>query len=354
MRRASVLVTGGAGYIGSHTCKALAAAGYRPVAFDNLSLGHRWAVRWGPLVEADLLDGAAIAAALREHHVTAVIHFAASAYVGDSMRDPAAYYQNNVLTTLQLLGAMLTADVKHLIFSSSCSVYGNPTRVPIDETHPTSPLSPYAQTKLDGENALRWFGLAYSLRWIALRYFNAAGADPDGEIGEDHEPETRLIPRAILAAMAKGPPLEIFGTDYDTEDGTAIRDYVHVSDVAEAHVLALKQLQHGLTAQILNLGTGRGLSVRQVTDAVALVAGRPVPLRQAGRRAGDPAKVVADAMRAQSMLEWSPRHSSIETIVQTAWQWHERRLRQPRTPYLAGRADDASLEPGSPSPIGKR
>jgi UDP-glucose-4-epimerase GalE len=282
-------------------------------------------------MEADLLDGAAIAAALRQHQVTAVIHFAASAYVGDSMRDPAAYYRNNVLTSLTLLGAMLTAGVKNLIFSSSCSVYGNPTRIPIDETHPTTPLSPYAQTKLDCENALRWFGLAYGLRWVALRYFNAAGADPEGEIGEDHEPETRLIPRAILAAMAQGPPLQIFGTDYDTEDGTAIRDYVHVSDVAEAHVLALKQLGEGFTAQIFNLGTGRGLSVRQVTDAVTVVAGKPVPLQQASRRAGDPAKVVADATRARLMLQWSARHSSIETIVHTAWQWHQRRLLQPQT-----------------------
>jgi len=326
MTRSSVLVTGGAGYIGSHACKVLAAAGYQPIAFDNLSLGHRWAVRWGPLIEADLLDGAAIAAAFREHQVTAVIHFAASAYVGDSMRDPAAYYQNNVLTTLKLLDAMLASGVKNLIFSSSCSVYGNPTRIPIDETHLTAPVSPYAQTKLDCENALRWFGLAYGLQWIALRYFNAAGADPEGQIGEDHDPETRLIPRAILAAMAKGPPLEIFGTDYDTEDGTAIRDYIHVSDVADAHVLALKRLEQGLTAQVLNLGTGHGLSVRQVVDAVTAVAGRPVPLQQAARRSGDPARVVADATRARSMLQWAPRHSSIQTIVQTAWQWHQRRL----------------------------
>jgi len=326
MTHASVLVTGGAGYIGSHTCKALAAAGYRSIAFDNLSLGHRRAVRWGPLIEADLVDGAAITAALREHQVTAVIHFAASAYVADSMRDPAAYYQNNVLTTLKLLDAMLTAGIRNLIFSSSCSVYGNPTRTPIDETHPTAPLSPYAQTKLDCENALRWFGLAYGLQWIALRYFNAAGADPQGEIGEDHDPETRLVPRAILAAMAKGPPLQVFGSDYDTEDGTAIRDYIHVSDVAEAHVLALKRLEHGLTAQVLNLGTGRGLSVRQVVDAIAVVAGRPVPLQPAARRGGDPARVVADATRARSMLQWSPRYSSIETIVQTAWHWHQRRL----------------------------
>jgi len=340
MTRATVLVTGGAGYIGSHTCKALAAAGYRPIAFDNLSLGHRWAVRWGPLIEADLLDGAAVAAALREYQVAAVIHFAASAYVADSVRDPAAYYENNVLTTLRLMGAMVNAGVANLIFSSSCSVYGNPTRIPIDETHPTNPLSPYGQTKLDCENALRWFGQAYGLRWIGLRYFNAAGADPEGELGEDHEPETRLIPRAILAAMSKGPPLQIFGTDYDTEDGTAIRDYVHVSDLAEGHVLALRRLEAGLMAQIFNLGTGRGLSVRQITDTISAVGGIPVPQQRAPRRAGDPARVVADAARAQSMLHWLPRYSSVETIVRTAWQWHQHRLPQPQALDLARHTDD--------------
>ncbi len=213
---ASVLVTGGAGYIGSHTCKALAAAGYHPVSLDNLTLGHRWAIQWGPLVEADLLDAEAVQRALREHRIEAVIHFAASAYVGDSMRDPAAYYRNNVLTTLALLDAMRSADVKDIIFSSSCSVYGNPSRVPIDETHPTGPLSPYGQSKLDGENALRWYGQAYGMRWMALRYFNAAGADAEGQTGEDHNPETRLVPRAIMAALGSAPALEIFGTDYPT------------------------------------------------------------------------------------------------------------------------------------------
>jgi UDP-arabinose 4-epimerase len=328
MTRRTVLVTGGAGYIGSHACKALAAAGYRPVAFDNLSLGHRWAVRWGPLIEADLLDETVLASALREYQVSAVIHFAASAYVADSVRDPAAYYENNVLTTLRLMEAMLNAGITNLIFSSSCSVYGNPTRIPIDETHPTNPLSPYGQTKLDCENALRWFGQAYGLRWIALRYFNAAGADPEGELGEDHEPETRLIPLAILAAMSKGPPLQIFGTDYDTEDGTAVRDYIHVSDLAEGHVLALKQLEAGVAAQIFNLGSGHGLSVRQITDAVTAIAGVPVPQQHAPRRAGDPARVVADAARARSILSWSPRYSSVETIVGTAWRWRQRQLAQ--------------------------
>jgi UDP-arabinose 4-epimerase len=290
-----VLVTGGAGYIGSHTCKALAAAGYRPVTFDNLSLGHRWAVRWGPLVEADLLDATAIAAALREHAVGAVVHFAASAYVGESVRDPAAYYRN-----------------------------GDPVRLPIDESHPTVPLSPYGQTKLDCENALRWYGPAYGLRWMGLRYFNAAGADPDGEIGEDHDPETRLVPRAVLAAMGKGPPLNIFGNDYDTPDGTAVRDYVHVADLAQAHVLALRAVEAGTPSRVINLGTGTGFSVREVMNTVAAMAGSPVPHLYAPRRAGDPSRVIADAAHARAILRWSPRHSSIDAIVRTTWQWHQR------------------------------
>src|SRR5262245_13543574 len=241
-RARSILVTGGAGYIGSHTGKRVAASGYRPVALDNLSLGHRWAVKWGPLVEADLLERAPLEAALREHDVAAVIHFAASAYVGDSVCDPAAYYRNNQLTTLALLDAMRACDVRTIVFSSSCSVYGNPERLPVDEGHRAQPLSPYGQTKLEGDNALRWYGQAYGLRWIALRYFNAAGADAAGEIGEDHDPETRLVPRAILAGLGEVPELEIFGTDYPTPDGTAIRDYVHVADLATAHVDALAAL----------------------------------------------------------------------------------------------------------------
>ncbi len=327
----SVLVTGGAGYIGSHTCKALAAAGYCPIAFDNLSLGHRWAVRWGPLIAADLLVPSAIVAALREHGISAVIHFAASAYVGDSMRDPAAYYRNNVLTTLHLLDAMREVGIDTLIFSSSCSVYGDPISLPIDETHPTAPLSPYGQTKLDCESALRWYGQAYGLRWIGLRYFNAAGADPKCDLGEAHDPETRLVPRAILAAMTAGPPLEVFGDDYDTEDGTAVRDYVHVSDLALAHVLALRAVENGTANQPLNLGTGHGFSVRQIIDAVEGVGGRRVPFVRAPRRAGDPARVVANAARARAILDWSPRLSSIDLIVQTAWRWHERRLARDAT-----------------------
>ena len=318
----SVLVTGGAGYIGSHTCKVLAAAGYRPVAFDNLSLGHRWAVKWGPLVEADLLDHEAIDRALREHDIRAVIHFAASAYVGDSVRDPAAYYRNNVLTTLTLLDAMRAAGTQTIVFSSSCSVYGNPVHTPIDEQHPTGPLSPYGQSKLDCENALRWYGPAYGIRWMALRYFNAAGADREGDTGEDHNPETRLVPRAILAALGRGPALQVFGTDYATPDGTAVRDYVHVSDLATAHVRALTALDRGVPSQIVNLSTGQGYSVLEVIRAVEKVVGKPVPHALAPRREGDPAKVVGDPKRASAVLGWEARESSLEQIVATATRWH--------------------------------
>jgi UDP-arabinose 4-epimerase len=320
----AVLVTGGAGYIGSHACKALADAGYLPVSLDNLSLGHRWAVKWGPLVVADLLDRAAVLSALREHQVGAVIHFAASAYVGDSVRDPAAYYRNNVQTTLTLLDAMREADVRTLVFSSSCSVYGNPDRLPIDESHPTGPLSPYGQTKLDCENILRWYGPAYGLRWMALRYFNAAGADASGETGEDHDPETRLIPRALRAALGLEPPLTVFGTDYPTPDGTAVRDYIHVSDLARAHVRALAALDAGADSQVLNLGTGRGYSVREVLATVAATIGRDVPHAMGPRRAGDPAEVVADPRRAHAVLGWEARESSLRSIVETAARWHER------------------------------
>lgn len=328
-KSASVLVTGGAGYIGSHTCKALAAAGYTPVCLDNLSLGHRWAVQWGPLVVADLLDADAVRNALEEHRIESVIHFAGSAYVGDSMRDPAAYYRNNVLTTLSLLDTMRAVGVKDVIFSSSCSVYGNPDRLPIAETHPTGPLSPYGQSKLDGEKALHWYGLAYQMRWIALRYFNAAGADAEGQTGEDHDPETRLVPRAIMAALGSVPALNVFGSDYPTPDGTAIRDYIHVSDLARAHVSALRALDSGAASQVLNLGTGRGYSVREVLGAVASALGRKVPHVITARRDGDPGEVVADARRAHAVLGWSAQESSLEHIVTTAARWHESRSKHP-------------------------
>ena len=317
----SILVTGGAGYVGSHACKALASADYMPVTFDNLSRGHRAAVRWGPLVEGDLADRAAIAAALRTHRIAAVMHFAAFAYVGESVGDPELYYRNNVGGTLNLLSAMREVGVAAIVFSSTCAIYGVPERVPIREDCPKAPLNPYGDTKLAVERALHWYAGAYGLRYAALRYFNAAGCDPDGEIGEDHEPETHLIPRVLRAALGTGTPVEVYGTDYPTPDGTAIRDYIHVSDLADAHVRALADLAAGGGSTALNLGTGTGASVREVIAAVERVSGRPVPFSAAARRAGDPPELVADPALARVRLGWRPRHSDIETIVRTALAW---------------------------------
>jgi UDP-arabinose 4-epimerase len=320
----SILVTGGAGYVGAHACKALAAAGYRPVVYDNLSRGHREAVRWGPLVEGDLHDIARLAEALRAHQIAAVIHFAALAYVGESVADPERYYANNLGGTLALLGAMRQAEVETIVFSSTCAVYGVPDTVPIAETTAKAPLNPYGDTKLAIERVMHWYAGAYGLRYAALRYFNAAGADPDGEIGEDHDPETHVIPLVLRAALGTGVPISIFGTDYPTRDGTAIRDYIHVGDLADAHLRALRHLAGGGENGALNLGTGRGYSVREVIAAVERIAGRPVPQREAPRRAGDPPELVADPALARSRLGWQPRHSDLDTIIATALAWETR------------------------------
>ncbi len=320
----SILVTGGAGYVGSHACKALAGAGYRPVVYDNLSRGHRQAVRWGPLVEGDLHDGARLATALSSHRVAAVMHFAAFAYVGESVADPELYYANNLAGTLALLGAMRQTGVETIIFSSTCAVYGLPEKLPIGETTAKAPLNPYGETKLAIERALHWYAAAYGVRYAALRYFNAAGADPQGEIGEDHEPETHLIPLILRAALGRGDPIQIYGTDYPTRDGTAIRDYIHVSDLAEAHVRALGHLAAGGDSAALNLGTGRGHSVREVIAAVERIGGRKVPQRDAARRPGDPPELVADPALALSRLGWQPRHSDLDTIIATALAWETR------------------------------
>jgi UDP-arabinose 4-epimerase len=322
MTQRRVLVTGGAGYIGSHTCKALAAAGHVPVTFDNLSTGHRDAVRWGPFVEGELADRALVERTLREQRIDAVIHFAASAYVGESMSDPAKYFRNNVVHTLALLEAMHAAGVRHIVFSSTCATYGVPRVVPIPEDHPQQPVNPYGESKLFVERALHWHGVAHGLHWLALRYFNAAGADPDGEIGEVHHPETHLIPLAIQAALGQRGPLQVMGTDYDTADGTAVRDYIHVSDLADAHVRALAHLLGGGASGALNLGTGRGHSVRDVVAAVRSAAGREVPALDAPRRAGDPPVLVAAPGRAAGLLGWRPEYSALETIVRTALRWH--------------------------------
>lgn len=321
----AILVTGGAGYVGSHTCKALAAAGYTPVAFDNLSLGHRWAVRWGPLEVADLADIEAIRRTLRRHACVAVLHFAASAYVGESMNDPGKYFRNNAVHSLNLLEAMVDCGVEALVLSSSCATYGPPERLPMAEDHPQRPASPYGESKLAVERMAAWFGRVHGLKWMALRYFNAGGADEDGDLGELHLPETHLIPLAVEAALG-GAPLVVHGNDYATPDGTAIRDFVHVADLAEAHVRALRHLLGGGESGAVNLGSGAGWSVREVAAAIERIAGRPVPLRFGPRRPGDPPALVADASRASAMLDWRSRRD-FDAIIASAWRWHTRAWR---------------------------
>jgi len=325
----SVLIVGGAGYIGSQTAKAVAAAGLEPIVFDNLVYGHEWAVKWGPLVRGDLADRALLVDVMKRHGVDAVIHFAAYAYVGESVTNPRKYFGNNVVGTLNLLDAMLDAGVRDVVFSSTCATYGEPQKVPISEDHPQNPVNPYGETKLAVEKMLHWYSQAYGLRYAALRYFNAAGADPDGQLGEDHDPETHLIPLALDAAVRSSAELQIFGTDYPTPDGTAIRDYIHVVDLAEAHLRALAKLRQSPTgaaaALRLNLGTGRGHSVREVVAAVRKVTGRDVRVREVGRRAGDPPALVADARQAATVLGWQPRYPELEIIVEHAARWRERR-----------------------------
>jgi UDP-arabinose 4-epimerase len=322
MTRQVVLVTGGAGYIGSHSCKALAAVGYTPIVYDNLVNGHREAVRWGPFVEGDLADLPRLVATMRDFRVSAIMHFAAYAYVGESVRDPRKYFHNNVVSALSLLDAMREVGVSRIVFSSTCATYGIPDIVPITEAAPQRPVNPYGDTKLTIERALYWYSHAYGIRACALRYFNAAGADPDGEIGERHEPETHLIPLALEAALGRTPYVEVFGSDYPTADGTAIRDYIHVQDLARAHVRALQYLIAGGASIAVNLGTGQGHSVRAVLKEVELVTGRQVPRRDGERRAGDPPELVADAQYASRVLGWRAEVSDLPNIVRTAWAWH--------------------------------
>jgi UDP-glucose-4-epimerase GalE len=319
-----ILITGGAGYIGSHTAKLLAAAGHEPVVFDDLSQGHEWAVKWGPLERGSLSDPARLTEVFAGRKIDAVVHFAANALVGESMTNPAKYFRNNTVGSLNLLNAMQEGGVKTIVFSSTCATYGDPVRVPIDETHPQSPVNPYGESKLMVEKILRWYGDCYGLQWMALRYFNAAGAAPDGEIGEDHDPESHLIPLVIGAALGNRPPVKIFGTDYPTTDGTAVRDYVHVMDLADAHLRAIERLRAGTASQAINLGTGRGHSVKEVIDTVAHVGGKPVPAIESPRRPGDPPELVAAPTRARDVLGWACQYPDIETIVRHAWAWHQK------------------------------
>lgn len=322
-----VLITGGAGYIGSHTAKVLANSGFQPVVFDNMSTGHEWAVKWGRLIRGDLADRLLVRQVITDARVRAVIHFAANAYVGESMKDPQKYFRNNVINTLHLLETLVDTGVAYLVYSSTCATYGIPKTLPIPDHCSQHPMSPYGESKLFVERTLHWYGQAYGLGWVALRYFNAAGADPDGELGEDHDPETHLVPLAIQAALGQRPHIEVYGVDYPTPDGTAIRDYIHVTDLAEAHILALKYLMEGGGSTALNLGTGRGHSVREVIAAVEQVSGRPVPAREAARRPGDPPVLVADATRARQLLRWQPCYPQLGTIVETAWRWHASRVK---------------------------
>jgi UDP-arabinose 4-epimerase len=320
----NVIVTGGAGYIGSHTCKALAQAGYAPIAYDSLVRGHRSAVRWGPLIEGDIADQDRLGAVFEHYRPVAVIHFAAFAYVGESTENPALYYRNNVLGTLALLESMVRARVENLVFSSSCATYGTPARVPITEDAAQSPINPYGSSKLMCERMAADMASAGQLKSVALRYFNAAGADPDGELGEDHDPETHLIPLVLDAAMNQSA-VTIFGDDYDTPDGTCIRDYVHVTDLAEAHVAALEALPARTGATAYNLGSGTGISVRQLIASAEQVSGRAIEARVGPRREGDPAILVADPSRANAELGWRTKRSSLDDILEIAWAWANRR-----------------------------
>ncbi len=313
----AVLVVGGAGYIGSHTARVLQRKGHEVIIYDNLSTGHKKLAEGFELVVGDMADSAKLAGILKR--CDAVMHFAASAYVGDSVKNPKAYFQNNVVNALTLLNTVMESRVRKFIFSSTCAVYGNPVKVPITEANPRQPVNPYGATKLAFENALEAYNRAYGLRFVSFRYFNAAGADEAGSIGESHDPETHLIPLIFQAVQGKRAALEIFGDDYATPDGTCIRDYIHVNDLAEAHVLGLEYLAKADSAA-LNLGTGKGYSVQEVVATVERVTGHKVPTHIAPRRAGDPAELVADPSRAEKMLNWKAKRS-LDEIIATAWKW---------------------------------
>lgn len=319
-----VLVTGGAGYVGSHACKELARSGYTPVTLDNLSTGNRWAVKWGPFEQGDIRDDVVLTRVLQKYRPEAVLHFAASAYVGESMSNPGLYWRNNVGGSATLLSKLADFGIAHVVFSSTCAVYGEPASCPIDEGFETLPINPYGRTKLAVEQMLGDFESSHGLRHVALRYFNAAGADPECEIGECHEPETHLIPIALQVARGQRQQLEIFGTDYETADGTCVRDYVHVTDLAQAHIRSLTYLRNGGRSIALNLGAGTGLSIHQIVKAIRDVTGNTIPTKLSSRRPGDPAQLFADPSRAAQELGWHCKLSSPEQIVRTAWDWTHR------------------------------
>jgi UDP-glucose 4-epimerase len=327
-KQPTVLVTGGAGYIGSHAVLALKEAGYRVVVFDNLVYGHRDIVETVldvEFVQGDIGDRPLLDRVFQTYTIDAVLHFAAYAYVGESVTNPAKYYRNNVVGTLTLLEAMVQAEVFKIVFSSTCASYGNPHQIPIPEDHPQSPINPYGMTKLMVEHILEDFDRAYGLRSVRFRYFNAAGADPQGRLGEDHSPETHLIPLILLTALGKRENITVFGTDYKTPDGTCIRDYIHVSDLADAHILGLKYLLDDGETSVFNLGNGDGFSVKEVIAAAREVTGLNIAVEEGPRRAGDPAILIGSATKARKVLGWDPQYSQIEVILEHAWQWHQKR-----------------------------
>jgi UDP-glucose 4-epimerase/UDP-arabinose 4-epimerase len=313
----SILVAGGAGYVGSHACKALKQAGYQPVTLDNLRTGHADAVKWGPLIEADIRDEDVVRAAIRQYDITSAMHFAASSLVAESMSKPALYYDINVVASLRFLEALTLEGVRQVVFSSSAAVYGAVEADLIGEDFPLNPTNTYGETKRTIEGALKWMGAANGFSWVALRYFNAAGADPDGEIGERHDPETHLIPNLIRSVLGTGPGLKLFGDDYPTPDGSVVRDYIHVTDLAEAHVAALAYLRSGGPSGPFNLGTGKGLSVLDIVAAAELALEKPVKYEMAGRRPGDPPKLVADPSAAMQAFDWKPVRSSPVTMIRS-------------------------------------
>ena len=324
----TILVTGGAGYIGSHAVLSLQKAGYNVIVFDNLSYGHAEIIKdvlKVELIVGDTNDRTLLDQLFSSRNITAVMHFAAFIAVGESVKDPAIYYQNNVVGTLTLLEAMMAAHINKFVFSSTCAIYGTPQEIPMTENHPNNPLSPYAYSKYMVEKILKHFDQAYGLKSVVFRYFNASGADPSGNLGEDHTPETHLIPLALLTALKKRDHLFIFGTDYDTPDGTAIRDYIHVNDLASAHILGLKYLLNGGESEMFNLGNGNGFSVREVINMAKKVTGIDFLVKESDRRSGDAPMLVGTSQKAQSILGWQPQYSDLETIVNHAWQWHKKR-----------------------------
>lgn len=326
--KSTILVTGGAGYIGSHAVLALQQAGYEPIVLDDLSYGHRELIEEGlkaPLIVGNICDRTLLDQIFANHQIDAVMHFAAFIAVGESVSDPAKYYRNNVAGTLTLLEAMAAASIKKFVFSSTCALYGNPKFVPITEDHPQDPISPYATSKQMVEKMLSDFDHAYGLKSVRFRYFNAAGADQEGRLGEDHSPETHLIPLVLMAAMGKRPAITIFGTDYDTEDGTCVRDYIHVTDLAQAHVLGLQYLQKGGDSEVFNLGNGSGFSVREVIQAAQEITGRSIPIVESERRPGDPPILVGSSEKVRTLLGWQPQYADLTQILTHAWQWHQKR-----------------------------